>query len=74
MNVDKFGVDDICIKVYDPTNQQVIVTYDNYTEAARKLGLTYKLVYTGCTKKIRRFSPYLNKEVALRVASKNQSV
>ena len=66
--VDKFGADDICIKVYDPTKQELIATYDNYAQAARKLGLTGKVVYTACINKTRRFSPFLNKEVAIRAS------
>jgi hypothetical protein len=61
--------DDICIKVYDPAKKELIATYRNYTEAARKLGLTYKIVYVACTNKTRRFSPILNKEVALRTSA-----
>ena len=57
----KLDADDICIKVYDPLTQELIATYDNHTEAARKLGLTYKLVYSASINKKRRFSPFLNK-------------
>jgi hypothetical protein len=73
MQLDKFGADDISIKVYDPSKQKLIATYNNYTEAARKLGLTYKVVYTACANKTRRFSPFLNKEVAIRVAAKQKT-
>ncbi len=73
MSIDKFGADDISIKVYDPSKQELIATYNNYTEAARKLGLTYKVVYTACANKTRRFSPFLNKEVAIRVAAKQKT-
>lgn len=69
MSLDKFGADDICIKVYDPLNQELIATYDNYTQAAKKLGLTYKVVYAATMTKKRRYSPFLDKEVALRVSA-----
>jgi hypothetical protein len=72
MNIDKFGADDICVKVYDPSKQELIATYNNYTEAARKLGLTFKIVYAACISKKRRFSPFLNKEVAIRASAKNK--
>lgn len=72
MSFDKFGADDLCIKVYDPTKQELIATYRNYTEAARKLGLTYKVVHAACLSKTRRFSPVLNKEVALRASAKEK--
>jgi len=68
MNLDKFGADDICIKVYDPLNQELIVTYDNYTQAAKKLGLPYKVVFSATITKKRRYSPFLDKEVAIRVS------
>lgn len=64
----KIETNDICIKVYDPLTQELIATYDNHTEAARKLGLTYKMVYSASINKTRRFSPFLNKEVAIRIA------
>ena len=63
------GDNDICIKVYDPAKKELIATYKTYTQAARKLGLTYKIVYIACVNKTRRFSPYLNKEVAIRLSS-----
>lgn len=66
--MDKYGADDICIKVYDPTKQELIATYPNYAQAAKKLGLTGRVVYTACMNKTRRFSPFLNKEVAIRAA------
>ena len=64
----KLQSDDICIKVYDPSNQQLIATYNNYSEASRKLGLTVKIVFHACMAKTRRFSPFLNKEVAIRAS------
>jgi hypothetical protein len=73
MGMDKFGADDICIKVYDPEKKEMIAVYDNYAQAARKLGLTSKVVYAACTNKTRRFSPFLKKEVALRASAKEKS-
>lgn len=69
MDIDKFGADDVCIKVYDPEKKEVIATYANYTEAARKLGLSYKVVFTACTTKVRKYSPFLKKEVAIRATA-----
>lgn len=62
--------DDIYVKVYDPEKKEVIATYDSYAQAARKLGLTDKVVYNACSNKTRRFSPFLNKEVAIRISAK----
>ena len=71
MSVDKFGADDLCVKVYDPEKKELIAVYDNYSQAGKKLGLPTKVVYVACQNKTRRFSPFLNKEIALRTASKN---
>jgi len=62
--------DDIYVKVYDPEKKKVIATYDSYAQAARKLGLTDKVIYNACANKTRRFSPFLNKEVAIRISAK----
>lgn len=62
--------DDIYVKVYDPEKKEVIATYDSYAQAARKLGLTDKVVNNACSSKTRRFSPFLNKEVAIRISAK----
>jgi hypothetical protein len=63
------GGDDITIKVYDPETKEVIATYDSYTKAARKLGVTFKVVYNACHSKTRRYSPFLKKEIAIRAVS-----
>ena len=70
MGVDKFGADDICIKVYDPSKQELIAIYDNYAQASKKLGLSPKAVHAACRNKTRRFSPFLKKEVAMRASAK----
>lgn len=72
MNVDKFGADDICIKVYDPNKKELIAIYNTYSEAAKRLGLTHRSVSSACLNKTRRFSPFLNKEVAIRASAKNK--
>ena len=72
MNVDKFGADDICIKVYDPEKKELIAVYDNYQQAAKKLGINGKIIYNACIYKTRRYSPFLKKDVAIRTASKNK--
>jgi hypothetical protein len=72
MNIDKFGADDICVKAYDPEKKELIAVYDNFSQASRKLGISVKAIYAACASKSRRFSPFLNKEVALRSAAKVQ--
>lgn len=70
MRLDIFGLeDDICIKIYNPANQEVIATYKSYAEASKKLGLTHKVVRNAAHSKKRQHSPLLNKEVAIRVSS-----
>lgn len=73
LDIDLFGVDGVCIKVYDPTTKSVIATYRNYAEASRKLGLTNRAVTHACVSKKRKYSPFLKKEVAIRI-SRNEKV
>jgi hypothetical protein len=70
MKVGVFGYEDTCIKVYDPTNQEMIRMFTTYTRAANGLGLTTSVVTNACTDKKRRFSPVLNKEIAIRLSKK----
>lgn len=66
------GVEDECIKIYDPTKQELLATFDRYKDASRFLGLSDNIIKAAATTKSRRFSPTLNKEVAIRLASKNK--
>jgi hypothetical protein len=70
----KSGVDtvDICIKVYDPTQQKLIAVYENYMRAAQKLGITPKILYHRIIFKKRVFSPAFNLEIAVRSAGKKE--
>ena len=65
-------LEDECINVYDPAEKKLIGTYKNYREASRVLGLLTKNLRQAVCNKTRRFSPFLNKEVALRLANKNK--
>lgn len=58
--------DDICIKIYDPTKQELIAVFKNYSKASVKLGVNHTAVQHKCESKRRLFSPILNKEVACR--------
>jgi hypothetical protein len=66
------GVDNECIKIYDPTKQELLATFDRYKDASRFLGLSDNIIKGAITSKTRRFSPTLNKEVAIRLASKKK--
>ncbi len=70
MKLDIFGFDDLCVKVYDPATKTLLKTYKTKTQAANYLGLTMDQVSKACRSRTRRYSPTLQKEVALRI-SKN---
>ncbi len=60
----------IIVKVYNPLKQELIGVFENYSKAARALGLTPKIVYNKATSKKRVMSPYLEIEVAIRITRK----
>ena len=64
------GTEDECIKVYDPAKQELLKVFDTYGEVSRYTGLTQKILRNAAITKTRRFSPYLNKEIALRIGLK----
>lgn len=68
-----FGYEDMVIKVYDPEKKECIAIYRNFNEAGNRLGMLPVRVQQACKTKTRKFSPLLNKEVALRVARKPQT-
>jgi hypothetical protein len=70
MNPNKFGYEDECIKIYDPSKKECIAVYDNFGKAERGLGITSKVLRIAAKSKTRRFSPFLNKEIAVRVSKK----
>lgn len=70
MRIDKFGFESECIKIYNPENQELLGTYDTYTKAERATGITSKVLRIAAKTKTRRFSPLLNKQVAIRLAAK----
>lgn len=66
------GVENECIKIYDPSKQELLATFDRYKDASRFLGLSENIIKGAVVSKTRRFSPHLNKEVAIRIASKKK--
>lgn len=64
------GAADECIKVYDPAKKELISTLNTYRDAVRFLGLSDVVIKAAALTKTRRFSPYLNKEVAIRIGLK----
>lgn len=71
MRLNQFGMEDECIKVYDVEKKEVIGTYNTYAKAEVATGLTAKVLRIAATSKTRRFSPRLNKEIAIRVKAKS---
>jgi len=63
--------DNTCIKVYDPITKTLIAVFQDYKEASRKLGIDRKMICSGYALKKQRFSPILNKKVAIRLGNKN---
>jgi hypothetical protein len=64
--------DNMCIKVYDPSNQKLIAVYTTFQKTANKLGLTYKIVHVKATSKKRVYAPLLDLEVAIRISVKKE--
>jgi hypothetical protein len=64
--------DDLCIKVYDPRNRELIGIYENYKKAALKLGVSESLIRKKVASKKRMHSPMLNLEVAVRIGVRSK--
>lgn len=73
MRLNQYGYEDECIKVYDPIKKECIAVYDNYYKAQKALGLSSTILRNAARAKTRRFSPILNKEIALRVSGKQKN-
>jgi hypothetical protein len=64
------GSENECIKVYDPEKKELISTLNTYKDAVKLLGLSDGVIKAAALSKTRRFSPHLNKEVAIRIGLK----
>ena len=64
------GSENECIKVYDPEKKELISTLNTYKDAVKLLGLSDGVIKAAALSKTRRFSPNLNKEVAIRIGLK----
>lgn len=65
----QFADSDTCVKVYDPTKQQLIAVYENYNKASNRLGITAAAILRRCAQKSRVWSPMMNMEIAIRLTS-----
>lgn len=72
MGTNRIGIENECIKVYDPATQTLLGTYESYKEASKKLDIPIKIIRNAALYKTRRFSKSLNKDVAIRIANKNK--
>jgi hypothetical protein len=70
MGLNTFGLEDECIKVYDVEKKELIESYPTYAKAERATGLSQKILRGAVKNKTRRFSPVLNKEIAIRLGVK----
>jgi hypothetical protein len=64
--------DDLCVKVYDPRNRELIAIYENYKKAALKLGVSETLIRKKIVNKKRLYSPILDLEVAIRIGVRSK--
>ena len=60
------------LKIYDPSKQEVIKECNTYVDAEVYTGIPNKILRNAAVHKTRRFSPFLNKEIAIRVAVKKK--
>jgi hypothetical protein len=72
IDIDKFGYEDLEVRVYDPQTKQVIKKFDTLGRASASLGLTPNVLRNRCTTRQRVYSPNLSKEVAVRLVNKNK--
>jgi hypothetical protein len=72
MGLYQFGLEDECVKVYDPVEKKLLFSFDSYAAASKKLGITTDSIKKATKSKLRRYSPFLAKDVALRIGIKNK--
>ena len=72
MKLNQFSYSDDCIKVYDPIKKECIAVYNSYYIAEKVLGLNMTTLKSISRNKTKRFSPFLNKEIAVRISAKEK--
>lgn len=70
--IDTFGFDDLEVRAYDPATKTVIKRFKSYKRAGYELGLNPDVVRDACLGKKRKYSPTLDKEIALRLMKKEK--
>ena len=72
MKIGDIMAQDEYVKIYDPAKQEVIAEFDNYVDAEKFTGISNRILRGAAVHKTRRFSPFLNKEIAIRIAIKKK--
>ena len=72
MRIGDLMAQDEYLKIYDPSKQEVIKECDTYVDAEVYTGIPNKILRNAAVHKTRRYSPFLNKEIAIRVAVKKK--
>ena len=72
MRIGDLMAQDEYLKIYDPTKQEVIKECNTYVDAEIFTGISNRVLRNAALHKTRRFSPFLNKEIAIRVATKKK--
>jgi hypothetical protein len=72
MRIGDLMAKDEYLKIYDPSKQELIKECDTYVDAEVFTGISNKILRNAAVHKTRRFSPFLNKEIAIRVATRKK--
>lgn len=72
MRIGDLMAQDEYLKIYDPSKQELIKECDTYVDAEVFTGIPNKKLRDAAVHKTRRFSPFLNKEIAIRVATRKK--
>ena len=72
MRINDIAAENEYLKIYDPAKQELIKECDTYVDAERFTGISNRILRGAAIHKTRRFSPFLNKEIAIRVAVKKK--
>ena len=73
MRIGDLMAQDEYLKIYDPAKQELIKECPTYVDAEIFTGIPNKKLRDAAVHKTRRFSPFLNKEIAIRIAVKKKS-
>ena len=72
MRIGDLMAKDEYLKIYDPSKQEVIKECETYVDAERFTGISNRILRNAAIYKTRRFSPFLDKEIAVRIAVKKK--